>query len=386
MNKPPYSRVSALAGVAFFAFLIVSVAAVRTVAQEAAEPKADDIKVTFDDKNPSMMYIESKGERFRVNTVTKEVEHLAPAQTSVASNKPAASKAAPTEENEDRYIFETGDEPFDYKLINVPTPKKVPKGTWNLNFSHRFSQPLYPITESGKTLLGLDSFSTSSFNVIYGITDRIYFSASRSPLCQRGLCRTIELGVGYHVTDQDKKSPIAMNLYASVEGNNNFTKQYNYNIQAMLSRNIGNRVFLFFAPAVHLFADGDRRFNPLAADYYPSATAADTFKLPKHGASFGMGTQVRITPAVSALFEYTPRIGFKLGRVDPIFDSEFNVVGFNNISEPEMGIGVMYTVGKHSFTLTFSNTQTTTTSRYNSSNLVLKPQNLIIGFNLFRRW
>ena len=41
---------------------------------------------------------------------------------------------------------------------------------------------------------------------------------------------------------------------------------------------------------------------------------------------------------------------------------------------------------EHAFTLTFSNTQTTTTSRYNSSNLVLKPKDLVIGFNLFRRW
>ena len=86
------------------------------------------------------------------------------------------------------------------------------------------------------------------------------------------------------------------------------------------------------------------------------------------------------------MFEFTPRIGFKLGRVDPIFDPNFEVIGFQNVSKPEMGIGAMYTVGKHSFTLTLSNTQTTTTSKYNSSNLVLAPRRLIIGFNLFRRW
>lgn len=95
---------------------------------------------------------------------------------------------------------------------------------------------------------------------------------------------------------------------------------------------------------------------------------------------------MRITPAVSGIFEFTPRTGFKLGRIDPQFDNDFNVIGFKSISQPEIGIGLMYLIGKHSFTLTLSNTQTTTTSRYNSSNLVLSPKDLVIGFNLFRRW
>ena len=360
-----------------------------SVPATAAAKKADDIKVTFDDKDPSIIYIESNGEKVRVNTVTKAVEHLTPSTAPGGSaNSPAAAAnaAVQDEEKEDMYAYDAGDEPFDYKLINVPTPRKVPKGTWNLNFSHRFSQPIHPLSESGKGLLGFDSFSSSSFGVMYGITDKLYVSAGRSPLCQKGLCRTIEIGFGYHFTDQTKKMPLAFSAYASVEGNENFTQEYTYNLQAMLSRRFGKRVFLFFSPAIHLNTNGQRRFNPRAEDYFPEATVANTFKLPAHGASFGFGAQVRITPNVSALFEFTPRIGFKLGRVDPIFDPNFEVIGFQNVSKPEMGIGAMYTVGKHSFTLTLSNTQTTTTSKYNSSNLVLAPRRLIIGFNLFRRW
>lgn len=67
-------------------------------------------------------------------------------------------------------------------------------------------------------------------------------------------------------------------------------------------------------------------------------------------------------------------------------DPDLNITGFKNTSYPEIGFGLQYLRGKHAFTLTFSNTQTTTTSRYNSSNLVLKPKDLVIGFNLFRRW
>ncbi len=361
-----------------------------TANETAGAKKGEDIRVTFDDKDPSIMYIESNGEKVRVNTVTKAIEHLTSATTTATepANAPAttAKIAAKDDEKEDLYAYEAGDEPFDYKLINVPTAKKVPKGTWNLNFSHRFSQPIHPLAESGKALLGFDSFSSSSFGVMYGITDKLYVSAGRSPLCQKGMCRTIEIGFGYHFTDQTKKMPLAFSAYASVEGNENFTQEYTYNLQAMLSSRIGKRVFLFFSPAIHLNTNGQHRFNPRPDDYFPAATVANTFKLPAHGASFGFGAQVRITPSVSALFEFTPRIGFKLGRVNPIFDNNFNVTGFKNESQPEMGIGAMYTIGKHSFTLTLSNTQTTTTSKYNSSNLVLAPRRLIIGFNLFRRW
>ncbi|NOT48646.1 MAG: hypothetical protein HOP17_12965 [Acidobacteria bacterium] len=361
---------------------------------QATVKKDNPVKITFDEKDPTIMFVESNGERFRVNSSTKQVERIsfsedAETTTAAAPLSPPGAPANPAvqEEKEDYYAYESGEEPFDYRLINVPTPKKVPKGTWNISFTHRFSQPIQPFKESAPRLLGFDSFSTSSFGVSYGITDKLYINAYRSPLCQNGLCRTIEVGLGYHLTDQDKKSPLAISTYASVEGNNNFTEEYTYNLQAMFSRRFGKRVFLFFSPAIHLNSNGQHRFNPRAEDYYPPATdAVSAFKLPTHGASFGMGASVRITPSVMGIFEFTPRTGFKLGQTDPIFDNDFNVTGFNHLSQPEMGIGVQYSIGNHSFTLTLSNTQTTTTSRYNSSNLVLSPRHLIIGFNLFRRW
>jgi len=61
-------------------------------------------------------------------------------------------------------------------------------------------------------------------------------------------------------------------------------------------------------------------------------------------------------------------------------------VDFENISEPSIGFGIQKNIGNHAFALTLSNTQTTTTSRYNSSNLLFPPRRLVIGFNLFRRF
>lgn len=380
----------------FISILVLFFACVSIYAQNTAtankvqseKPSSSgEVKITFDEKDPSIMYVESNGKRFQVNSTTKTVEQITAQAAQTQASAPTTPTVAKDEPKEDFYAYDSGDEPFVYRLVNVPTPKRVPKGTWNLSFNHRFSQPLQPVSESAPGLFGLDSMSTSSFGISYGITDKLYFNGYRSPLCQKGLCRTVELGLGYHFTDQGKRSPLGISAYASVEGNDNFTEEYTYNLQAMFSRQLGKRVYLFFSPAVHLNSNGQHRFNPRPDDYSPPATTAvENFKLPTNGASFGMGTLVRITPSVSGIFEFTPRTGFKLGHVDPVFDSEFNVIGFNNQSEPEIGYGVQYNIGKHAFALTFSNTQTTTTSRYNSSNLVLSPRHVVIGFNLFRRW
>ncbi len=367
-------------------------AAVSSVVQD------DSPKVSFDENSPGVVIIESNGKKFRVDSTKKTIEpFIEKAKETVAETpkkeEPKATdvaKAADKSKKDDsdgtEYDFDPGYEPYDYHLVNLPTPKSVPKGTWNMNFSHRFSQSLYPLKESAKTLLGFDSFSTSSFGMMYGITDKLYVNAYRSPLCQRGLCRTIEVGFGYHLRDITKKSPVAMSVYASAEGDENFTKHFTYNLQAMMAAKLGKRVYLFFSPAIHLKSNGERRFDPRADDYFPPATVANNFKLPVNTASFGFGSSVMITPTVSAFFEYTPRIGFKLGRVDPIFNSNFDVVGFNPVSEPALGFGVQKNIGKHSFSITLSNTQTSTTSRYNSSNSVATWKNMSLGFNLFRRW
>jgi hypothetical protein len=354
--------------------------------QGRKDENQDKIKVVFDEANPGVVYIEANGERVRVDVNKKTVEP----STAMADPPPSEPAATPVEPvapvEESAYSFGAGEEPYDSRLINVPTPRKVPKGTWSLDFTHRFTQPVHPLDESTRNLFGLDSFGVASFGVRYGITDKFFVSAYRSPLCQKGLCRTIEIGLGYNIFEHDQDSPFALQAYGSIEGNGNFTEEYTYNLQARMSARLGKRVYLFFSPAVHLNSNGQGRFDPRANDFFPPATVANSFQLPAHGASFGFGTSVMITPNVVALFEFTPRTGFMLGRTIPIFDSMFNVTGFRHESEPEIGFGIQRNIGKHSFALTFSNTQTTTTSKYNSSNIVVKPQRLIIGFNLSRRF
>jgi cytochrome c oxidase subunit II len=342
--------------------------------------QASRIRVEFDERNAGVVIVESNGERLRIDTRNKKVTPV----EEVASTDSPEQKTSPVVVEEKKA---PSSEPYDYRLVNVPTPKRVLRGSLNLYFTHRFSQPIRPLRESGRTLLGLDSFSASSLGLFYGVTDKLYVSAYRSPICQPGLCRTIELGVGYHWLDEGGRSPLALSTYASIEGDENFSQNYTYNLQVMMARSITKRVTVFFAPALHLNANGQRRFDPRPEDVFPPSPLANQFRQPRDTGSFGFGLNARVRPTISVMVEYTPRVGFKLGQVVPTFStSTGQVTGFQNESDAEIGFGVEKDIGRHTFSLTFSNTQTTTTSRYNSSNLVLPASRFIIGFNLYRRF
>lgn len=342
------------------------------------EPTSD-VRVSFDDKAEGVAYVEVNGERLRIDTRSKtfarvETREPAPSQQPGAPPVVAAKPRESSKENE----------PYDYHVVNVPTPKQVRRHSLNLYFTHRFAEPVRPLEDTGRDLFGLDSFSVSSFGITYGITDRLYANVYRSPICQPGLCKTIELGLGYHWLSEAGRSPVALSTYASVEGEENFSNRYTYNIQAMLARSVTRYANVFFSPAVHINANGSGRFNPRPGFFPPELV--ESFRLGQHGGSFGFGVNGRIRPTVSLLFEYTPRVGFKLGQVEPVFNEQSGILtGFNNRSEAEIGFGVEKRIGRHVFSLTFTNTQATTTSRYNSSNLALPPSKFAIGFNLFRR-
>jgi cytochrome c oxidase subunit 2 len=325
------------------------------------------MQVSFDQNTPGVVYVEANGERIRIDTSAKTVSRERAPEPS-----PDRPRVVTTDSSDSKtYVAE----PYDYRLVNVPTPKRVRRHSLNLHFTHRFSEPLND--EGAEDLFGLDGFSVSSLGVSYGITNSLYFKFDRSPICDRlAYCKTIEMGLGYHLLDEAGRSPIALSAYASAEGADNFTENFTFNIQAMMARSVTKYVNLFFSPAVHINANGNGRFNAR------SPAAARDLELGKHTGSFGFGASAAIRPTVSLMVEYTPRIGFKLGQIEPV---DLTGTVFRNHEEAEFGFGIEKRLGRHAFALTFSNTQTTTTSRYNSSNLAFKPSQVIIGFNLYRR-
>ncbi|MFY9553287.1 MAG: DUF5777 family beta-barrel protein [Blastocatellia bacterium] len=350
----------------------------------AAAPQASTMKVSFDPVTPGVVIVESAGERVRIDTSKKSIERISEASLSQAGGD---APVVTTKERESSKAYE----PYDYHVVNIPTPKAVRRHSLNMHFTHRFQEIITPfenedaddhIARISQNLLGLDSSSVSSFGVTYGITDRLYANVYRSPLCQPGLCKTIELGLGYHFLDEAGRSPIALSAYSSIEGDYNFTERFTYNFQAMIGRSVTEYVNVFFSPAVHINSNGGDRFK----EFLSAQPLAARLRLGQHTGSFGFGINARVRPTTSLLFEYTPRVGFKMGQITPDFDPNIGqITGFRNISEAAIGFGIEKRIGRHVFSLTFSNTQTTTTARYNSSNGALPPSKFSIGFNLFRR-
>ena len=85
------------------------------------------IKVVFDENLPGVIFIESNGEKIRVDTAKKTVEQIvAKADKGVQPETPQDKSNAAADDNqkeESAYDFDRGEEPYDHRLVNIPTPK-----------------------------------------------------------------------------------------------------------------------------------------------------------------------------------------------------------------------------------------------------------------------
>lgn len=138
-----------------------SVAAGTTAPEKpasAAIPSPAKIKVVFDEKTPGVVYVESNGERIRIDTTSKTVDQDTAdpkdngspktGDSNAAATGPMASATPAAKDNaKSKYDFDKGEEPYDFRVVNIPAPKNVPKHTFNLVFTHRFTQPIHPLME-----------------------------------------------------------------------------------------------------------------------------------------------------------------------------------------------------------------------------------------------
>src|SRR5215831_6686775 len=96
------------------------------------ETSQQKVEVSFDEQTPGVAIVEVYGERLRIDTTTKTWTRIEqPA-------RPEPEVAAQPQASEQKIKPETEAEPYDYRLVNVPTPKRVLKGSLNLYFTHRF--------------------------------------------------------------------------------------------------------------------------------------------------------------------------------------------------------------------------------------------------------
>jgi cytochrome c553 len=259
-------------------------------------------------------------------------------------------------------------EPGDDSLFTLPTGRRLEARGVYVNFAHRFAfDPAFSGVARGAALLGIDGFALPSFGFRYGVTERFSVSIYRSPTF---ISRPIQMMGAYNFLTESDGSPLNVVGRFSIEGQNNFDRNFAKNFEVILSRSLGRRVQIYLIPTVslgarHLFSPSSFRSSAI-----PTLPGYDTLSL-------GVGASFDIRPTVALIVEVIPTLlnGAPLG-----------------IHRPAYSFGIQKKIWRHAFTFGFTNSPATTVSQRAATRAAFlkdseadKPQGLFIGFDLTRQ-
>jgi Membrane bound beta barrel domain (DUF5777) len=356
-----------------------------------------DLGVSFVDGSGSQIVLERDGKKYLVDVTRHEIKEIdppAPADPgSVSSSVRTASDqgqkaetsgqppAAKSDSNKGT-VYTAGDD----LIFDVPTGRRVERHGLYIDFTHRFPyEPAFTTPGRGNTLLGLDDFAVPSFGFRYGVTSRLYVFAYRSPSV---VGRPIELMAGYNLLDEHDKQPFNLAVRFSVDGQNNFQRNFAENFEVIASRSITRHAQLYAVPTFTIHARPLlQNPNPTFADAIPeqpcSAPEANgvsgglVLRPCVNTISIGLGASVDIRKTAALVAEVTPTL---------VNASELG------IHRPEFAFGIQKKIWRHAFTLGFGNGPATIVSQRAGTNATFlgnpaadKPSNMFIGFDLSRQ-
>ena len=312
-----------------------------------------DVPITFVRDSDYQAIVEINGKKYLVDTKTRTVKESLPESKLVVVAPIDKNKPAPEEQEK---VYQA----MDVRLVNLPTAKPIAKGALYTDFTHRFPFGDYDVTNAGG-LFGLDGYAVPSFGVVYGITDRVYVGAYRSPDV---VGRPIQLYAGVNLLNENKNHPFSATAQIGVEGRDNFQRNFTTSLDLTIARSITNKAQLYFVPTVSF---NNRGFGQSNQDL-PGAT---TYAL-------GVGGAFNIRPTVALMGEANWRL---------------NDAGKFGSSAPVLGFGIeKATISRrHAFSLVFTTGAGTTMSQRSATRRSLVPgsdeslNGLTIGFNISRR-
>lgn len=329
--------------------------------------------IEFVQGSNSTVIVKRDGKTFLVDlasqTVTEVEGNTAPSVTALqqaaqpqsAQSVASSSKPAPKTEGK---VYEAGD---DY-VFSLPTGRRLDRHGLYVNFNHRFAfNPAFSGKARGHVLLGMDDFSLSSFGFRYGLTKNVSLGIYRSPSV---IGRPIQLTAGYHLLDEHDGGPFNAEFRFSVEGQNDFSKNFTADFEGIFSRSLTRRAQIYIVPTVSL---QNRPLIPPARaieDAWPNLPGFNTFAV-------GFGGALDVRPTVALVAEVIPTFvnGRDLG-----------------IHRPAYAFGVQKKVWKHAFTIGFSNSPGTTVSQRAATRAQLlgdpsadTPRGLFVAFDLTRQ-
>jgi cytochrome c553 len=259
-------------------------------------------------------------------------------------------------------------EPGDDMLFSLPTGRAVDRHGIYVNFTHRFPyDAAFTGPGRGGELFGLDNFALPSLGLRYGVTDKLSVSIFRSPTL---IGRPIQLMAAYNILDEHHEDPLNLAVRVSIEGQNNFRKNYTQNIEGVFSRSITSRAQLYVIPTLSFDARPLVQASGFLSSDIPDLPGVDTF-------SIGIGAAYDIRPTVALIAEVIPTL-WNAGEL--------------GIHRPAYSFGIQKKIFRHAFTLGLTTGPGVTVSQragtraeYLGEPTADTPGGMFFGFDLTRQ-
>ncbi len=279
-------------------------------------------------------------------------------------NGTSGSNAQTQESTTTHNVYEAGDD----VLFSLPTGRAVDEHGLYVNFAHRFPYDAAFTGEGrGGELFGLDNFALPSLGLRYGVTSQLSVSIFRSPSL---IGRPIQLMAAYNILDEHHEAPLNLAVRVSIEGQNNFRKNYTQNIEGVFSRSITSRGQFYVVPTVSFDARPLVQASGFTSSDIPDLPGVNTI-------SIGIGAAYDIRPTVALIAEVIPTV---------LNASELG------IHRPAYSFGIQKKLFRHAFTLGLTTSPGVTVSQRAGTRAEFlgepsadTPGGLFFGFDLMRQ-
>ena len=359
---------------------------------EGSSELAAQLGILFLHDSTSRIIVERDGKTYEVDLATQQIRELPePSQNkpsdqkATASAQPTASSGNTNPPSEAKKPAQKYYRPGDDFVFTLPSGRGIEKNSWTINFTHRFPyEAAFTGVARGATLAGYDDFSVSSFGIQYGITNTLSVSAYRSPSV---IGRPIELGVRYDFLDE-RHGPFNAAVRFSVDGQDNFSRNFTSNFELLLSRSLGHRAQLYAVPtfSVHnrpVLSAENALTEPPAYQPCQQALANDvptSFGVHpcENTFSVGVGAAIDIRPTVALVGEVIPTAvnGTELG-----------------IHRVPFSLGIQKKIYHHAFTFGLTTAPGTTVSQRIATRAIFLrspdsdlPSDMFVGFDISRKF
>ena len=394
MSVNPLSKVLRFTVCILFIYTLV---AIPTSASDSkangpalASPKSSTIpfNVDFAASSGSSIIVEHDGKRYEIDTATKTVRELpigssssleTRQQSDPQNNATAAGQSQSAPAQTDTYYL-----PGDDRLLTLPSGLRITKGAVWVNFTHRFPiSPAFSGTALGHTLLGMDDFGLPSFGFQFGVTNRLSLAIYRSPSL---IGRPIEMRAALRMLDEHDGQPFNATFRFSVDGQNDFERNFTTNFELITSRSITRHAQLTLVPTVSIhnrpalnlfnFIQKPPLEQPCSQALASGVPASMHVKPCVNTMSLGVGLSVDIRPTVALIAE-----------VEPMLANAHDI----GAHRPPFGFAIQKKILRHSFTFGFTTAPGTTVSQRSQTRAIFnrdptadRGKGLSVGFNLSR--